>query len=114
MADAAEPITDAEQEEMRKLLAPLYGPQTASWKITHRHYELLGILLAESRKCTEAMHWVPRPYDFGNPLNWVRKQVRDAVRRALMDDKDKTYVTCTKFVAYQWAREFQSAGVDGL
>lgn len=110
MADTIEPITDTEATEMRRILTPIYGAQVAGWQITHRHYELLGSMIAESRKCTEAMNWVPRPYDFGNPLNWVRKQVRDAVRRALLSDKDQTYVACTKAFARNWATEFHLAG----
>ena len=110
MSDSDDSITEAEVAEMRALLEPLFGPQTAGWQITHRHYELLGIIFAESRSCTKAMHWVPRPYDFGNPLNYARRQVRDSIRRSLKDDPKKAYVTCTKAAAYKWAREFAMAG----
>lgn len=110
MSDTVEPITDMEAAEMRKLLAPLFGPQVHAWQITPRHYELLGKMIEQSQTCTEAMHWVPRPYDFGNPLNWVRRQVRDAVRRALLSDRSQTYVACTKTAARNWASEFHLAG----
>lgn len=110
MAEPADPITEDEAVEMRRTLEPLFGPQVSTWKITHRHYELLGRLIEENERCTAALHWVPRPYNWSNPLNWIRKQVRDAVRRALLNDKDRSYVVCSKAFAYKWATPFREAG----
>ncbi len=114
MNDSDDPVTEAEAADMRQLLTPLYGPKVAGWQITRRHYELLGTLIAESRSCTKAMHWVPRPYDFGNPLNYARRQVRQAITRALKDDPKKSYITCTKTAARNFASDFEMAGNPDL
>lgn len=106
----SDPITPEEAAEMRAVLAPLFGPQVSAWRITHTHYELLGRLIAENERCTAALHWIPRPYAWTNPLNWARKQVRDALRRALLSDREKSYVVCAKAFAYQWATPFREAG----
>jgi len=105
----SEPITHEEELEMRRILAPWFGQQVNTWRITPTHYELLGTVIEESRTCTRAMHLVPRPYDMSSPANWASRQVRQAVRRYLLSDNGKVYVTCMRAAAYKWATPFKEA-----
>lgn len=73
--------------------------------------ESLGTMIDESRTCTKAMHLVPRPHDLGNPLNWLRKQVRDAVRRILLTEENEVYVVCMRAAALGLATRFREASL---
>jgi hypothetical protein len=111
MTGMADPIAADETKEMQRILEPFYGPQVRTWMITTKHYELLGTMIDESKTCTKGMHLVPRPYDLGNPLNWLRKQVRDAVRRTLLTEESKVYVVCMRAAALQLATPFREASL---
>ena len=87
-------ITEEEAQDMREILANFYGPQVQGWAITFETYETLGTLVTESQQCTQAMHMVPRPYDFSSPLKWARKQVRQAFTRYFRTPEGKHYLVC--------------------
>jgi hypothetical protein len=107
----ADPITPDEAQEMRRILEKFYGKQVLGWPITHRHYVLLGTIVDESKRCTKAMHLVPRPYDLKAPINWIRKQVRDLFRRALLAEESEVYLTCLRVAANNFRTEFQEAAM---
>ena len=107
----ADPITQEEAREMRRILETFYGKQVQGWPITQRHYVLLGTVIDESKRCTKAMHLVPRPYDLKAPINWVRKQIRDAFRRSLLADDNEVYLTCLRVAANNFRIEFHEAAM---
>lgn len=58
------------------------------------------------------MHLVPRPHDLKAPINWVRKQVRDSVRRHLLTEESKVYVACMRGASIKWATPFREAELE--
>ncbi len=99
-------ITEDEAQEMRRILEKLFGPQVQGWAITFATYDTLGGLIIESRQCTQAMHLVPRPYDFSSPLKWTQKQVRQALRRYLGTPEGKHYLLCMRTTALKMKTQF--------
>lgn len=104
-----EAITQEDEQEMRAVLVQFYGPVATTWHINLGMYDVLGRLVTASKKCTKAMHLVPRPWDLSNPLKWAQRQVRQALVRYLNTPEGKHYITCMKFAANNFRVEFDMA-----
>ena len=85
---------------IRAILVNFYGNQANNWNITERVYLELVKIIQKSGQCTTAMHFVPRPFLLGNPINWLRKEIIKSVLRFLTTDENKYYVLCMKGIAY--------------
>jgi len=94
-----EPIGPEEQQEMRDVLQRFYGSEVQGWTITYEMYEMLGELMQKSGGCTRVMHFVPRPWDFSNPIKWAQKQVRQAITRYLKTPEGQHYISCMRAAA---------------
>lgn len=106
-----DPISEEEANEVRKVLEKFYGPVVRAWDINHAVYEVLGQLITTSGQCTRAMHLVPRPWDLSNPINWARKQVRQAIVRYLRTPEGQHYVACMKAAALRMRSDFEMASM---
>ncbi len=104
-----EPISEDEAKELREVLEKFYGPIVHNWNVNYEMYETLGQLITTSKKCTNAMHMVPRPWDFSNPMKWVQKQVRQAIVRYLKTPEGQHYIICMKVAALNFRTEFEMA-----
>jgi hypothetical protein len=104
-----ESITKEEVQETREVLSQFYGPVANYWEINIQVYEVLGRLIAESRKCTKAMHLVPRPWDLSNPIKWSQKQIRQAIIRYFKTPEGRHYITCIKVSASNFRVDFDMA-----
>lgn len=104
-----ESITQEEVQEMRKVLSQFYGPIANEWTINFGVYEVLGRLITESKRCTQAMHLVPRPWNLSNPIKWAHRQVRQAIVRYLRTSEGQYYVICMKAAARNYRTEFERA-----
>ncbi|MGH8085895.1 MAG: hypothetical protein ACREPV_11545 [Lysobacter sp.] len=94
---------------MRKVLEKFYGPLARNWSINRRVYEVFGRMIVESKRCTEAMHLVPRPWNLSNPGKWALKQVRQAAVRYFLSPDGEHYIACMRFAARNYRTEFELA-----
>ena len=106
-----EPINEEEAKEVRDVLEKFYGPVVRTWRINYAVYELLGQLILKSKQCTRAMHLVPRPWDFSNPIKWAQKQVRQAILRYLKTPEGQHYIICMKTAALSMRSDFELASL---
>lgn len=106
-----DPISKEEANEVREILEKFYGPIVKNWNINYSVYELLGQLITKSKQCTRAMHLVPRPWDFSNPIKWAQRQVRQAVIRYLKTPEGQHYLMCMRATALGMRSSFQSASL---
>jgi hypothetical protein len=106
-----EPINEEEAKEMRDILEKFYGPVVRTWRINYSVYETLGQLIIKSRQYTRAMHLVPRPWNFSNPIKWAQKQVRQAIIRYLKTPEGQHYVICMKAAALSMRSDFEVASL---
>lgn len=104
-----EPINEEEAKEVRDVLEKFYGPMVRTWRINYAVYDLLGQLIIKSGQCTRAMHLVPRPWDFSNPIKWAQKQVRQAIVRYLKTPEGQHYIICMKTAAATMRTDFYLA-----
>lgn len=106
-----DPISEEEANELREVLEKLYGPVAKNWNINYSVYELLGQLIVKSKQCTKAMHLVPRPWDYSNPIKWAQKQVRQAIVRYFKTPEGQHYIICMKAAALGMRSDFESASL---
>lgn len=106
-----DPISQEEATEVRLILEKFYGPVAKHWDINYAIYGHLGKLIVKSGKCTTAMHLVPRPWDFSNPVKWSSKQVRLAVIRYFKTPESQHYLICMKSAALGMRADFESASL---
>jgi hypothetical protein len=57
------------------------------------------------------MHLVPRPWDLSNPVNWARRQVRQAVVRYFTTPEGRHYIVCMKAAALGMRSDFEIAAL---
>lgn len=101
-------ISEQEKQDVRELLALIYGEQALKWNINLKVLQLFGELLQSSERCSRYMDKVPRPYYFGRPIKWVSKQVRQAVIRHLKND-GKHYLICLRAAGLSRKTDFVMA-----
>ena len=78
-----------EQDDLRAFLTSLFGRQVQGWPMNENMFNLTFELVAESSACSSAMDLVPRPMPLGGqPIKWLKKQVREMFLRELKDRKE--------------------------
>ncbi len=98
-------ITEAEQRDFRKLLIAIYGDIAKDWPINRRILELLDTLIRDSEICSRYMHNVPRPFYFGDPAKWAKREFRDAFLRHLLNGGEH-YLICLRGTGIKMKTEF--------
>lgn len=101
-------ISDEEQQEMREILKKLY-PSTSfeSKKITTQTYTVIETIITESQKCSGRKDWIVRAGIPFNPMGYVKKEVRKALRRFLLSKNNEIYLSCGKVTANNWRVELE-------
>ncbi len=105
-----QPLTKQEKEDMKEVLAKLYGSQVQNWKITIKTFEVLERLIKKTKSCDDVMDLVPRPFGGGAVVRWGLKQVRDVILRKLKGNDGKHYIVCMRGTALSMKVEFIQAG----
>ncbi|MCF6250412.1 MAG: hypothetical protein L3J75_03960 [Methylococcaceae bacterium] len=100
-----EQITEQEKKEFQAFLSVIYGDQVLKWDINLKVLELFGKLLQTSDSCSRYMDLVPRPFYFGNAIEWVSKQARNAVIRHLKNGGEH-YLICLRVTGLSMKTEF--------
>ncbi len=100
-------LSPSEQQDLRKVVEAFFGKtDTANWEMNEELLNVITKMINESKSCSEAMDFVPRPGVYLNPRA-VQKELARMAKRVLT--RDSSYWICNVFVAYQWKREAQLA-----
>lgn len=70
--------------------------------------EVFGTMLAEIRKCSGSLSWVPRPTGGKATMSWV---ARNLSRSTIERFRDSVSLTCAKGVIFKWDRELNMAAM---
>lgn len=71
---------------------------------------VFGTMLIETKKCSEALSWVPQPTTGPATIKWIAKQLGKSFIKRM---RDKTSTTCIKGVIYRWGRRLNRASILG-
>lgn len=83
-----------------ELINFIWGPGTISPNQVNSHVVLLVYkALHETKTCSDAMDWVPRPPTGPTNLSWAVKQLRKAAKRMLSRKDREVYNICKVGVA---------------
>lgn len=97
----------SEQQNLRKVIEAFFGKvDTAHWEMNDELLKVMTTMINESKSCSEAIDFVPRPGVYLSPKD-VQKELARMAKRVLT--RDSSYWICNVFVAYQWKREAQIA-----
>lgn len=82
---------------------------THGWQgnVNEKVAAVFGAMLEETRHCSAALAWVPRPTGRAT-ISWIAKQLG---RSFIRDIQGKSSLTCAKTVIYKWRRELDMASV---
>ncbi len=102
-------LSPAEQQDLRTVAEAFYGKNhTAGWEMNE---ELLGVvtkMLNESKICSIAFDFVPRPGIYLTP-NDVRKELQRMAKRVLLGG-GASYAYCEIIVAQNLRPDAEKAG----
>ena len=105
----ADPITEQEKEDLKRILSQIYGNTANNWIITIKSFESFGELIKSTKECDRAMNYIPRPFGGGNAIKWASKQVRQSILRFFGGTEGKYYVICMKTAALRMRSKFEMA-----
>ena len=72
--------------------------------------KIFGTMLSETKKCSNALEWVPSPPRGKATVSWIVKLFRKVVIKKL---KNSESLTCVKAVIYKWGRKLDRAAILG-
>lgn len=80
---------------------------THGWQgsVNEKVAAVFGTILEETRHCSAALAWVPRPTGRAT-ISWVAKQLGSSFIREI---QGKTSFLCAKTVIYKWRRALDMA-----
>ena len=67
---------------------------------------IFGVMLNETKKCSDSFVWIPTPPGGGATVSWV---ARVFARSMINKLRNSSSLTCAKAVIYKWGRELDSA-----
>lgn len=101
------PLTLSQQQDLRKVVEAFFGKAgTAHWEMNEELLKVITKMINESKSCSEAMDFVPRPGVYLSPKD-VQKELGRMAKRVLT--RDSSYWICNVIVAYQWKMEAEIA-----
>lgn len=83
-------------------------PKRFTGKVNERVAEVFGIMLEETRKCSDSLAWVPKPTSGKAMISWI---ARNLSRSTIERFRDSVSLTCAKKVILQWEHEMYMAGM---
>lgn len=100
-------LTLYDQNNLRTVVEYFFGKQnTLHWNMNESLLLLITTMLNESRTCSEAMDFVPRPGVYLSP-NDVKKELKRMAERA--KNKNNSYYICNIFVVRQYRTKAELA-----
>jgi hypothetical protein len=102
-------LSMAEQQDLRTIVEAFYGKHhTAGWQMNEELLSVVTEMLKESKVCSKAFDFVPRPGIYLSP-NDVRKELQRMAKRVLQGG-GANYLYCEIFVARNFRTSAESAG----
>lgn len=101
------PLTQEEQDNLRTIAVAFFGEEASTWMMNDGMLEVITKVLNESRQCSAAMDYVPRPGIVDR--NYLRRQLVQLAKRLTTRDKD--YYICRLAVQRSWRTEAQMVGM---
>lgn len=101
------PLTLTEQQHLREVVEAFWGPSiTAHWEMNEALLQVVTKMINESKMCSLAMDFVPRPGLYLD-LNDVKKELERIAKR--LAKHGPPYWLCQQFGAYKWRTEAEMA-----
>ena len=92
-------LDSEDKEKIRDVLVKFYGKSVERININDEVYKELVKLIQASEACTNAMHFVPRPVLFGDPVKWLKKEIIKSITRFLTSKENEHYISCLRVSA---------------
>lgn len=104
-------LSKEEQQNLRDFLVAVYGSQVKSWNMNDSVFNLTYKMVAESKKCSDAMDFVPRPVaTMQSPIKYLSKIARGILLRKLKNNKQQ-YKICIKVASLKFRTAIQLASM---
>ncbi len=101
-----------DDKDVKKILEVFFSKGTASQiEINDKVIELVWEMLASSKECTKAIHFVPRPQGLAASAMYVAKELAKIAYRVSADKDDSVYQVCKVFSARGYATKIKLAGM---
>lgn len=100
-------LTEREEKNLKLILVHIFGSEAASWPMNKDTLRATGNMLEGSRRCSDAMDYVPRPAGFMPGVSYLRKQLEDLARRARQHDQ--LYEACKRGAKIKWKSTIYNA-----
>ncbi|MCC8538749.1 hypothetical protein ACDH70_04415 [Xanthomonas axonopodis pv. poinsettiicola] len=111
LASAADPNA-AEQAEMRKVAASIWGQSLADgWDMNAAVGDILGTVTKEIMECSEAYSLVPKPVGWIPGWSYVAKTALQIVTYVAGVHKDRRYKVCVDSAALNWRTPIEAASL---
>lgn len=94
--------SELDKEHVRELIDGFYkAGRSGGWnrRVNEEVAEIFGKMLEETKKCTKALNWVPRPPGGKASISWF---VKNFSRVAASKLRDELSHTCAQFVIRNW------------
>ncbi len=104
-------LTESEQKNLRIVLVHIFGSEATGWPMNKNTLRATGEMLEGSRRCSDAMDYVPRPAGYTSGVSYLRKQLEDLARRARRHDQ--VYEACKRGAKIRWKSTIYNAA-NGL
>ncbi|WP_283708964.1 hypothetical protein [Pseudoalteromonas prydzensis] len=100
------------EEKVREAISTFYKAAGVNKKydgqVNENVANIFGEMLKETKKCTDALVWVPTPSGGKASISWIARNFAKSVLNRMKDDSS---LTCAKRVIQVWDRELQMAGM---
>ena len=104
--------SDAEKSEVKGMIESFYKfanvPLPPGFQINERVAEIFGVMLSETRKCSQAFAWVPTPPGGRATIVWLVRQLGGGLFNS---HRSRLSFTCARGVIRNWHRELEMASL---
>lgn len=104
--------SETDQTEVREMIQALFRlAQQRPWDglINDDVAAVFGVMLFETRKCSDAFKWMPKPPGGRASIGWLAMQLG---RGVFMSSSAKLSFVCARGVVYKWGRQLDMASQE--
>ena len=106
-----EKLTQQEKQDLQDILVKLYGNQARQWEPEIKTFQIMGAMIEKTKKCSDLMDMIPRPFGGSSAINWGRKQMRDFLIRKFKGRDGRFYISCLNTTKYVYRARLQSSAM---
>ena len=102
-------LTEAEKEDLRKILVALFGQfNVENWGINYQTLEQLTEMISTTKACSRLIDLVPRPAGWMPGVAYIRRELRNIARRMVSNKGE--YQMCINAAYLRYRRQFDLLG----